>query len=278
MELVGQQQQQQQLASSSEAAPATSNPDSSTPVIQMESLAKLESEVGVEFRTPSEVSNVELVKGKDGSFWLLSSQPKVVGKHVVLGGYGTGQWCAASECTDPSVPFQVDLGDKTIVQIDESSFGPDGAQGVSTLTLYKLLLRAETERQIVQHKFSFLTIERKELLRMARTLSTSPCARTWSSSVWGMQGLGRLKDFLARISSTNSWVPCLPLCWPQWGFVLRELVRTLRFKDHTSSQNNRWLWRKTSHKNWLKLVGAGIFWWQFWWEIAEMKTHTDTQC
>lgn len=162
MELVGHQQQQQQVANNSEAENAGSTQDPTIPVVQMESLAKLESEVGVEHRAPSEIASVELLRGKDGSLWLLSSQNKSVGKHQLLGGFGTGQWLTASECADPGVPFTVAEGDKTIIQLDESSFGAEGAQGVSTLTIYKLLLRAETEKQIVQHKLSFLKVERKQ--------------------------------------------------------------------------------------------------------------------
>ena len=165
LNLVGRQAEHQVRAradgdneSESQAAP----PATATAGVQLESLAKLESDIGVETRVPSEVSNVELIKAKDGSLWLLSSQSKTVGKHILLGGYGTGQWVPSSECTDPGVPFEVPHGDKTPVQIDETTFGPDGAQGVSTLSIYKLLLRAETEKHVSEHRVSFLKIQRKQ--------------------------------------------------------------------------------------------------------------------
>jgi len=40
------------------------------------------------------------------------------------------------------------------------SFNPE-AQGVSTMSLFKMLVRAEREKGLTQHRVSFLSIERK---------------------------------------------------------------------------------------------------------------------
>ena len=63
------------------------------------------------------------------------------------------------ECSEGGVPF-VCKDDRALVQIDESSFSTE-AQGFSTLTLYQLLLRAESQKNITEHRFSFLQIDRK---------------------------------------------------------------------------------------------------------------------
>ncbi|CAK9014735.1 Uncharacterized protein SCF082_LOCUS12453 [Durusdinium trenchii] len=162
LDLVGRQAEHQVKAKADEDNSQSQPVPPAAAGVQLESLAKLESDIGVEIKIASEVSNVELIKAKDGSLWLLSSQSKTIGKHVLVGGYGTGQWLPSNECTEPAVPFQVPDGDKTPVQIDETTFGPEGAQGVSTLSIYKLLLRAETEKHVSQHRVSFLKVERKQ--------------------------------------------------------------------------------------------------------------------
>ncbi|CAK9098294.1 Uncharacterized protein SCF082_LOCUS46069 [Durusdinium trenchii] len=130
-----------------------------TPTTELESVAKLQETIGIELRVPSECSHVELILGADKSVWLVSSQQKTLSKYSVLGGYGTGQWMPEGECSEGGVPF-VCKDDRALVQIDESSFSTE-AQGFSTLTLYQLLLRAESQKNITEHRFSFLQIDRK---------------------------------------------------------------------------------------------------------------------
>lgn len=136
--------------------------ETASTVVEMESLAKLEESIGVEVKVASEVSNVELILDKENAVWAMASQEKVVGKHVVIGGYGTGQWVQESDAS-PGLAMNIADGDKTIVQLDESTFN-DQAQGVQTSSLFKLLLRAEQQKGVVEHKVSFLRVARKENL------------------------------------------------------------------------------------------------------------------
>lgn len=144
---------------------ATTEEPTSTPArptfVEVESLSKLEeTHGGIELKVNSEAGGVELILCKDGTIWLLCGQNRTIPKHSVLAGFGTGQWLPEAECTDGGVPFAVPHGDRTLVQIDEASFSTE-AQGNQTLTLYKLLLRAETEKQLTEHRVSFLKVERK---------------------------------------------------------------------------------------------------------------------
>lgn len=165
MELVGHQvatnARPAQDAESSEAPAQPAPEETPSPgATIMESLAKLEEKIGVETKAGSEVGSVDILLGKDGSIWLLSSQDKTLAKHTLLGGFGTGQWIADSD-NDPGVVFDVSLGDKTIVQLDEGSFSAEG-QGIATMSLFKLLVRAEKEKGLAEHRVSFLTIKRKD--------------------------------------------------------------------------------------------------------------------
>ena len=126
----------------------------------LESSAKLEENHGIETKVVSEVGGIELVLCKDKSVWLLASQDKTVGKHTVVGGFGTGQWVAESDAPEQSIGISIAQGDQTKVQLDEASFSAE-QQGITTLSLYKLLVRAEQEKGITQHKLSFLSVERK---------------------------------------------------------------------------------------------------------------------
>ena len=128
--------------------------------VTMESLGKLEETLGVEVKTVSEISSVQLVLCRDGSIWLLSNQDKTLPKHQLLGGVGTGQWIPESD-PGPGISFALKEGDRTLVQLDEASFASE-QQGFSTLSLFKMLVRAEREKGITQHRVSFLTIERKQ--------------------------------------------------------------------------------------------------------------------
>lgn len=119
------------------------------PPATLDSLAKLEELHGIVVKSPSEVSNIELVLCKDDTIWAVCSQDKVIGKHIVLAGFGTGIWVPEGE-SEPGVDFKLD-SDKTLVQLDESSFSSE-AQGVTTLSLFKLLVRAEKEKGLTEHR------------------------------------------------------------------------------------------------------------------------------
>ncbi|CAK9093103.1 Uncharacterized protein SCF082_LOCUS43797 [Durusdinium trenchii] len=134
---------------------------SATEMVELESVSKLEETLGIEVKCNSEVSSVQLILAKDSSIWLCSTQDRSIGKCTVLGGFGTGQWVSQSQSdSQPGIDF-VMPSDRTLVQLDEASFSSEG-QGVSTSTLFKLLVRAEREKGVVEHRVSFLTISRKE--------------------------------------------------------------------------------------------------------------------
>ena len=124
----------------------------------MESFAKLEEALGIKLKVASELSNVELALCNDDSLWIISQQDKVIPKHATIGGFGTGQW-VSQEDPEPGVDFVLD-GDRTIIQLDEASFNSEG-QGVATMTMFKLLLRAEKEKGLNEHRISFCTVQRK---------------------------------------------------------------------------------------------------------------------
>ena len=127
--------------------------------VELDSLAKLEEAHGIELKCNSEVANVELLLAKDQSVWLLASQDRSIPKHQTLGGYGTGQWVGEADSVD-GFPLTIP-SDKALVQIDEGSFNSE-SQGFSTLSVYKMLIRSEREKGIVEHKVSFLKVERKD--------------------------------------------------------------------------------------------------------------------
>eukprot|EP00438_Fugacium_kawagutii_P021208 Skav201605 [mRNA] locus=scaffold152:965507:966238:- [translate_table: standard] len=160
LSLIGQQNASVAAPATPAAAPTDATETPADSGVTLESWAKLEEAHGIDVKTVSEIANVELVLCKDGSVWLVASQDKAVTKHALLGGFGTGQWVPEAD-GQPGVPFSVSQGDKTMIQLDESSFASE-AQGISTLTLFKLFVRAEREKGLTQHRVSFLTVERKQ--------------------------------------------------------------------------------------------------------------------
>ena len=127
---------------------------------EKESLAKLEESPGLELKVASEISGVDLILGKDKSLWLYSSSAdKMIGKHVQIGGFGTGQYVPAEG--EEGLEFKLPQGDKTLIQLDETSWKQDGS-GTSVISLFKLLLMCENEKNITDHKISYLNVKRKD--------------------------------------------------------------------------------------------------------------------
>eukprot|EP00913_Durusdinium_trenchii_P005709 g5327.t1 len=86
--------------------------------VMVESIAKLEEMHGIETRSASEVANTELLMCKDGSLWLVATQgDKLVAKHTVLGGFGTGQWVPEADAPDTSVSFAMPFAYRNKMEI-----------------------------------------------------------------------------------------------------------------------------------------------------------------
>lgn len=161
MELVGANLLPSDATESSAGETGSGSVPSLSERVELDSFSKLEELHGVDIRVTSELAQIELILAKDKSIWILSSQDKNIGKNVVLGGFGTGSWASEAEATeaDATVPLNID-SDKSLIQLDESTFAQEG-QGVSTLSVYKLLIRAERDKGITSHKMSFFDIARK---------------------------------------------------------------------------------------------------------------------
>lgn len=63
-------------------------------VTTFESLEKLEAEDKIKVRTASELAGVELLKTESGKIFIFSEKAKVVPKHTILGGFGSGKFPA----------------------------------------------------------------------------------------------------------------------------------------------------------------------------------------
>ena len=124
-----------------------------------ESADKLKEQFGLAHRVSSEVQGVEILITNQGAIWLLSqNDDKVVPRHSQLGGFGTGQYVPRAH-QDNGVEFNL-TADSAIVQLDMSTFRTDGS-GVSTMSLYKMLMLAEKEKNMTNLAVSWLSVSRK---------------------------------------------------------------------------------------------------------------------
>ena len=149
------------VAAETEAAqsePTTGSAADTSATEEKESLAKLQESSGVDLKCASEVTGVELILAKDSSLWLLATSDKLINKHAQLGGFGTGQYVPAEG--EEGIEFKLPNGDKSLIQLDESSWKPDG-QGTTVISLYKLLVMCENEKNVTDHKVSYLSVTRK---------------------------------------------------------------------------------------------------------------------
>ena len=123
------------------------------------SLEELKQNIGILHQIPSECSGVEILVGKDNTLWLFSAnENKLVPKHSQLGGYGTGQYVPTGN-EEKGVEFSI-TSDSDIVQLDMSTFRTDGS-GISTMSMYKMLLLAEQEKNATNLAVSWLKVARK---------------------------------------------------------------------------------------------------------------------
>ena len=124
-----------------------------------ESLEALKEKIGISHQIPSECSGVEILVGKDNTLWLYAAnEKKLVPKHSQLGGYGTGQYVPTAN-DENGVEFSI-TSDTDIVQLDMATFRTDGS-GISTMSMYKMLLLAEQEKNATNLAVSWLKVARK---------------------------------------------------------------------------------------------------------------------
>lgn len=157
-----------------EAPPSTSAPSSAADAVPVEngeesssnsnfetvdSLDALKQKYGISHQVQSECSGVEILVAKDNSLWLYAaSENKLVPKNSQLGGYGTGQYVPTAN-EEKGVEFNI-TSDAEIIQLDMATFRTDGT-GISTLTMYKMLLMAEQEKNATTLAVSWLKVARK---------------------------------------------------------------------------------------------------------------------
>ena len=136
----------------------------------------------VAWRTASEVSGVELIRCSNGHTWILSQDSRIIPRHTVLGGYGTGRYIpqdsaeawfhfflfcndqaaviqhvpafSFASCAEAGVPLRWPIGDKTLVQIDNSSVNAEDTS-TSIMTLYRYMTMLERVKRVSSYGLSY---------------------------------------------------------------------------------------------------------------------------
>ena len=113
----------------------------------------------ISLRTPSEISDIELLLGESGHTYMMSKKNKTIGKSQMVGGFSSGKYFPADH-KDPGVAVCWPEGDQTLIQVDQSGIKPENTN-VDTMSLYKYCVMLEASKKITEHKFSYSTVERK---------------------------------------------------------------------------------------------------------------------
>ncbi|CAE7238938.1 unnamed protein product [Symbiodinium sp. CCMP2592] len=126
-----------------------------------ESFEALNGEDEIKDRVNSEVTGVEILKSKD-KLYLMSEKARVLGKHTILGGFGTGKLFELKRkfvpCTEQcdGVDVKWANGDKTLVQAEMASISPQsGANVCEVMTLYRYLTLLERSKKISKYELSY---------------------------------------------------------------------------------------------------------------------------
>lgn len=75
-----------------------------------ESVAALEAADGpFKLRCASEISGIEVIKGKSGQIYILSDKNRMVAKHTLVGGFGSGKFLVSIQkiCFDRFLHFKI---------------------------------------------------------------------------------------------------------------------------------------------------------------------------
>ena len=125
---------------------------------EFESVTALEHADGPLVKLPSEVPEVDLMRGKGGSTYLLSAKGRSVAKHTQLGGMGTGRFVPADSAPAGTV-FDFEKGDKTLIQIDHASITPDNTN-IEVATMYRYLTTLEKKKKTTSYQASSNVLRR----------------------------------------------------------------------------------------------------------------------
>ena len=128
--------------------------------LQHESLEALEKTYKIVKSVASEIAGVKILRDEGGKTFLLSETSRQLCRGVQLGGYGTGQYApVTAESASEGIEFAFPEGDKTKVQVEESSIKKDSTAN-PTMTLYQLLILLERQFKLSAHKISYAEIAR----------------------------------------------------------------------------------------------------------------------
>eukprot|EP00438_Fugacium_kawagutii_P035976 Skav213290 [mRNA] locus=scaffold2480:66200:67411:+ [translate_table: standard] len=125
---------------------------------QFESIDELKASCKVMHEVQSEIAGVKILTCKDGQVILYSETARQLCKGQQLGGFGSGQYVPNADGM-PGLPVIFEGGDKTKVQLEESSIRKDST-ATPCMTFYQLLILVERTFKVNAHKVSYTEVER----------------------------------------------------------------------------------------------------------------------
>jgi hypothetical protein len=109
-------------------------------------------------RCVSEVAGVEVLRVASGKTYLLATgKDTALPRKTVLGGFGTGSYVPTTD-TSPGLVLSFPHGDKTLVQLDESTVKQDSTS-MEVMSFYKLLVTLERVKHVTEHKVSYCSVK-----------------------------------------------------------------------------------------------------------------------
>ncbi|CAK9035455.1 unnamed protein product [Durusdinium trenchii] len=127
------------------------------------SFEALNSADSIQVRCASEIAGVELLKGSSGKIYVMSDKSRILAKHQLLGGFGTGKYVPAAELDTSMegkfVAFDWSEGDRTLLQVDLQSVTPEQS-GIETMTLYRYLVMLERQKRVTSYQISYADVGR----------------------------------------------------------------------------------------------------------------------
>ena len=163
-------------------------------VTDFESVEALKAQDEISFKCVSEVTDVELLRGKSGSTYLVAvKKNRDIPRHTIIGGFGTGKllgykkpevlfavfppffpnltfsWTCHRSCVilrfvpvaapDEGLLFEWPQGDKTLISVDHSAINPESTS-TEVMTLYRYLVLLERQKRVVKYDFSYSEVSR----------------------------------------------------------------------------------------------------------------------
>eukprot|EP00435_Cladocopium_sp_Y103_P021182 s564_g5.t1 len=126
---------------------------------EFESVDALKAKDEIQFKAVSEISDVELLRGKSGSTYLVAvKKNRDLPRYTIIGGFGTGKFIPVA-APEEGLLLEWPDSDKTMIQVDHGSINPESTN-TEVMSIYRYMVLLERQKKITKYELSYSEVTR----------------------------------------------------------------------------------------------------------------------